>query len=380
MKDLAYHQRMRDPNREAARRVRELYLDAFRRGGMLNWDSPIPPIIGGARKVPRAVDTFTPTESQTVRRRMPIGLTTARYIIRFTGTLTVGVAVATILEDSPLGFIRNLELSLNGSFPLRSWDARAARFWNVYQQKTAPVLTAPSGAIGASNFVAEFTVDLEQVDLLPPNDRSFWLDTRRYSSVELVWTFGAAADVATLGGGGTVALSALSIEVLADEVADLGGPASRMQASRQQQALTATGDTDIQLPALGPLYRAVALHFTSGNADPIRATSDDTILTSATLIGDNILRHVDAARYRNIRSENKGIAQAETFPAGWAVLDFAKAKHLADLVRTERTRQLILRLNVAAVPANTFVQTYPINALLLQRRPATGRPNAAALR
>lgn len=353
-----FHQRMRDP--------RHLYRDAYERGGMLDWPYPFAPVLGSARKVPRRVDVFTPVASQTIRRRMPIGLTTARYLIRFTGTLTVGVAVATILEDSPLGFIRNIELVLNGSFPLRSIDARAAFFFNRYQQKTSPVLTAPSGAIGASNFVAEFSIDLEQLDLLPPNDRAFWLDTRRYSSVELVYTFGADADVATPGGGGTAVLSALNIEVMADEVADLGGPASRMQHTRMVQAIAATGDLDVQLPALGPLYRAVALHFTSANADPIRATSDDTILSNATLIGDNILRHVDQAAYRQIRSENKQVSQSETYPAGWAVLDFAKKQHLADLVRTERTRQLVLRLNIAAAPANTFVQVYPMNALLLR--------------
>lgn len=315
-----------------------------------------------ARKVPRRVDVFTPVDSQTIRRRMPIGLTTARYLIRFTGTHTVTMA-QTILEDSPLGYIRNIELVLNGSFPLRSIDARGAFFLNRYQQKTQPTLTPSAGGVGTTNFVAEFSLDLEQLDLLPPNDRAFWLDTRRYSSVELVYSFGTVADIAS---GGAGSLSALNIEVLADEVADLGGPASRMQHTRMVQAIAATGDLDIQLPALGPLYRAIALHFTSGTADPIRATSDDTVLSNATLIGDNILRHVDQAAYRQIRSENKQVAQAETYPAGWAVLDFAKKQHLADLVRTERTRQLVLRLNIAAAPANTFVQTYPINALLLR--------------
>lgn len=343
-------------------------LDAYRAGKVLGWPHRFPPVEGGARKQPRQVDAFAPTASQTIRRRMPLGLTVGRYMVRFTGTLTNAVAVATILEDSPLGFIRNIELSLNGSFPLKSWDARAQWFWNRFQHGAVPTVTAPAAAIGASNFVAEFFIDLEEQDLLPPQDRAFWLDTRRYANVELVWTFGADADVATPGGGGTAVLSALNVVISADEVADAGGLLSQMQTSRMQQALTATGDFDLQLPALGQMYRAILLHYTSGNVDPIRATSDDTILNTVSLIADNALRHYDAVPYRQVRQENKQTKHLEALPAGWAVLDFAKQKHLADLVRTERTRQLILRQNIAAVPANTFVQVYPVNARIARPR------------
>lgn len=327
-----------------------------------------------SRKIFRLVDSFTPVESQTgVRRTMPLGTTVSRYLVRLTGTLTVGVAAATILEDSPYGFILNQDTILNGSFPLHSSDGRGYFFLNRIQQQTPPRTTAPLAAVGASNFVAEYTLDFGQLDLVPPLDSAFWNDTRLLSRLELVFNFGAAADVATLGGGGTVALSNLLIQIFSEEIADVGGPASRMQLSRLQQAIVATGDLDIQLPALGPAYRWLLLHYTSGNASPIRATSDDTILNNISLIGDNVVRHFDQLPYQPGRADNKLLYHVETMPAGWLALDFARSRTLRDILLTNRTRQLILRQNIAAAPANSFVQIYPVNALLVVRRNGNGR-------
>lgn len=326
-----------------------------------------------ARKILRQIETFTPVAGETgVRRRMPLGMTLAAYHLRLTGTLTVGVAAATILEDSPFGFIRSMQVMLNNSFPL-SGDGMHGRiyfFLNRYQRGTSPRVTAPLAAVGASNFVAEWSHYFGQPDLVPPLDSAFWLDSRLLANLELVFNFGQAADVATAGGGGTVALSNLALTIWAEEVADVGGPTSRMQINRLANAVSATGQQSFPtqgLPSLGPAYRAVALHFTSGNADPIRATSDDTILTDATLIGDNIVRHVDAARYESIRGDNKLTRSLETMPAGWAVLDFARSATLRDIILTARTRNLQLLLNIGAAPANTFVEIVPLTPLLAVR-------------
>ena len=319
----------------------------------------------------RQIETFTPVLSDTgVRRLMPIGLTTVAYHFRLTGTLTNAVAVATILEDSPYGFIRSLQLVLNSNFPLfgQGLHGRFYNFWTRYATKTAPRVTAPLAAIGASNFVAEWSMFLGQPDLLPPLDRAFWMDTRLLARVEHVYDFGGSVDVATPGGGGTAVVSALSLTISAEEVADRGGPQSKMQFSRLLQAITATGVQNVPqggLPSLGQAYRAIALHFTSANADPIRATSDDTVLTDVTLIGDNLKRYWDATRYESLRAENKVLRSLEAMPAGWLVLDRAKAGTLGDVLFTNRIRSLIHTLNVAAAPANAFVEVYPITPLIV---------------
>jgi hypothetical protein len=316
------------------------------------------------RKLLSQVDAFAPTDSQQVRRRLRLGATISRYLIRFTGNLVV-TATATLAEDAPLGYLRSVDLVLNGGFPLRSLDARGIRFLNTVQQETPPQLTAPSGAIGTTAFVGEISIDLAQVDLLPPLDSYFWMDSTLLSGLELVFTFGAVADIILTG---TATLTALNVVIYAEEVADYGGVTSRIQISRIQQAIAATGDLDLQLPALGPVYRGLAAHFTSANADPIRATSDDTILNTISVIADNLLRHIDSAPYRMVRADNKMLYALETMPAGWIFLDWARSKTVNDLLATGRTRQLTVRLNIAAAPANSFVQLYPMNGLLVTDR------------
>lgn len=317
------------------------------------------------RTFPRIVDTFIPAVDTPARRPMPLGSTVAKYLCRLTGTLTVGVAVATILDDSPYGLIKSVDLVLNGGKPLRTHPARfLGVLWNAFQNGTGKRSTAPSGAIGASSFVAEFEIDLAQMDL-KGWERHFLLDTRLYTSVELVFTIGNAADVATLGGGGSVTLSALSIQTIAEDVPEVGGFASRAEIIRRPLSVTATGSLQIAtLPALGPIYRAIVLHTVSGNADPIRGTDDDTIITDVSLKAGTIL-HYDKVPWEQLRSDNKAIAGLETMPAGYGVLDFARTKGLSEFLRTKRVNQLLLDLTIGAAPANTWLEIYPVGMQLL---------------
>ena len=179
------------------------------------------------------------------RLRLALGTTYQALKLRLTGTLTVGVAVATILEDSPLGLLRSIDLVLGGGQPLRQKDARAVFRTNHIQHGTQPRITAPSGAIGASNFVAEVYVDLWQPDLRGGLARAFWLDADFLSSLELVVQVGVDADVATPGGGGTAVLSNVQLGVDIVEALDFGGQLSRMQEIRQiVRQVTATGTLD----------------------------------------------------------------------------------------------------------------------------------------
>lgn len=325
------------------------------------------------RILERAIRTYTPVNSQQERTRLPVGASILGYRIRFTGTLTNGVAVATILEDSPLGYLRSVDLILGGSFPLRVHDARAVQFWNNIQQGAANRRTAPAAAVGASTFVGEITVAMEQADLERALGlkRGFILDSRPLGSLELAITPGVDADVATPGGGGTAVLSALSIQITEMAAQDVAGVLSRMQISRIQQAISATGSQDLPLfPGAGVAYRAFLLHFTSANADPLRATSDDTILTDLTVVDSRGVRYLDAVTYEQLRAQNKRTYGLEAISAGWAIADFAQDHTLDDLLFTFGIQNVTVRMNVGAAPANTFVQAYPVNALLVTARAA----------
>lgn len=320
------------------------------------------------RLFPRIVDQFVPVVDTPARRPMPLGTTVARYLIRVTGSLTVGVAVATILDDSPYGLIKSVDLVVNGGKPLRAHPARFLGIaWNPFQFGTGKRSTAPSGAVGTTAFMAEFEIDLAQWDIYGL-ERYFVLDTRLYSSVELVYNIGNAADVATLGGGGSVSLSNLLIQTFAEDIADVGGFASRVEIRRLPQTIGATGALTINtLPALGAIYRAIVLHTVSGNADPIRGTDDDTVITDVSLKAGSVV-HFDKVPWEQLRANNKAIAGLETMPAGWGVLDFAPNHNLEELLRTARARQLLLELTIGAAPANTWLEVYPVAMQLLQKR------------
>lgn len=317
--------------------------------------------------------TILPTLGVQNRLRLALGTTYQAIKVRLTGTLTVGVAVATILPDSPLGLLRSVDLVLAGGQPLRSLDARATFRLNQIQHGTQPRITAPSGAIGASTFSAEFYVDLWQPDLAGGLPKAFWLDADFLSSLELIFQVGDAVDVATAGGGGTIALSAVTIGVDVVEAIDFGGELSRMQIIRQVvRTITATGTVDLDpFTGGGVIYRGLLIVATSGNADPNRAAGDDTIITDVSILVPS-RRIYDTIPWERIRGETKRVYGLEAVPAGLGLIDFAKEHNLAQVLDTIGEQNVQARLTIGAAPANSIVQVYP---LVFQKRRVQGRPD-----
>src|SRR5712691_4101219 len=135
------------------------------------------------RILERSIRSYTPVDSQRDSTRLTLGAAIAGYRIRFTGNLVVTVA-ATIAEDAPLNYLRNIELIAGGSYPNRAHDGRFVNFWNNVQYMTANRRTAPAGGVGTSAFVAEIIVNLEQPDLNVALGlkRGFLLDSRPLGS------------------------------------------------------------------------------------------------------------------------------------------------------------------------------------------------------
>lgn len=326
------------------------------------------------RILEQPIRTYTPVDNQLESTRLRIGASILGYRIRFTGNLVVTVA-ATIAEDAPLGYLRQVNLLLGGSFPLRVHDARFVQFWNHMQYSSANRRTAPSGVVGTTAFLAEVILPLEQPDLLSAlgYKRGFMLDTRPLGSLELQITPGTVSDIITAG---TATLSALSINITELSAQDAAGVLSRMQIARVRATVPATGQQDLPLfTGRGVAYRGFALHFTSGNANEFAATSDDTILTDLSVIDARGVRYLDAVAYEQLRAQNKRTYGIETIPAGWVLADFAQDHTLDDLLFTRGIENVLVRMNVGAAPANSIVQAYPINALLVAARNA---PQAGA--
>jgi hypothetical protein len=311
-----------------------------------------------------------PPDNTPQRVPIPLGATLQTIVLRLTGTLTVGTAAATVLPDSPLGYLKQVDLILGGSFPLRSLDGRALFLRNTLQRFTAPRRSAPSGSVGSSNFLAEVYLDLWQPDLLPPLARAFWLDTRFLSRVDLVVNVGEARDIATPGGSGTVTISNVNIDVIVEEVPDAGGLLSRMQELRAVvRQVTATGRLALDpFAGAGVTYRGFLVNARSGNADPNRGTDDDTIISAVALRDSRGRRWVDDQPWETLRSQTKTTYALETMPNGWALVDFAPSQTLEDLLVTRGLQNVQMELVIGAAPANAWVQVYPLVAILRSGR------------
>lgn len=333
---------------------------------------------------------FVPTNGQLgFRQRLKLGITVMKYLIRLTGTFTVGTNAVIVLEDSPYGYFRNLQLVLGGSFPLRSHDARAGRFLNRMQHGTDNLFVAPNAAAAAvTSVAAELTLDLEQPDLLPPLDRAFWLDSRRVANLEMVFDFGNQDDITTPNSGGTAnTFTVPQVTISSKQVQDEGGPLSRMQIAKiAQQAITAVGDQpDVLITALGPAYRGLLFHFVSqaaspsGVTDPLRESSDDSIPNTFTIITDNI-RYLDQRPYLSLRQEMKQNYMFENLPPGWALVDFARSHIVRDVLQTGNRRTVAVRVNAAAAPTGATMFVYPMNSIILTSAGAVVLPQGVAQR
>lgn len=338
------------------------------------------------REIERQVLSFTNiTAGQTGDiRPLPIGITAVRYKLRWTATYTQSATAGALQPDSPYGFLKNVQLQLGGGFPLRNHDGRFLKFWNFVQRfGVANRFVAPAVTANAvTNIVAELTVDLFQPDMIPPLSQAFVLDTRLLSGLALVFDWGVIGDIATNGS----TITPIQMVVTSCEAADVSGPSSRQQISKQlvqTASITANGFFDVPITAQGPAYRALVFSFRSGATDPNDAAGDDTFASTLSLIADNAVRYYDQAPYVQIQQENIQTYSAQgTWPAGYAFFDFAKAQNLTNLLLTQLRKQLVARIVFgSSIPANAWVLVYPINDILVVKRPvaATGKQRVFSL-
>lgn len=320
----------------------------------------------------RLKTTLVPTLGVLNPLRLDLGTTYQALRFRLTGNLVITVA-GTVYEDAPLGLVKTLDLLVGGGQPMRSMDARAMFRLNHIQHGTQPRITTPAGGVGTQAFAAEWYLDMWQPDLGGGLARAFWLDADFLSSIAANFQIGDVADI--FSGTATITNPQIGVDVV--EVLDFGGPLSRMQILRQVvQQIAATGIKDIDpFTGGGVNYRGFLIHATSGNADPNRASGDDTIISDV-LLSVPSRRITDAIPWERLRAETKRVYSMESVAAGWGLIDFAKEHHLADVLDTSGEQNVSMRLTIAAAPANAIVQVYPI---VFQRRQIQGRPGVLPL-
>jgi hypothetical protein len=171
------------------------------------------------RKVQLGLTPIPYLSGKTQELKLPDGLVQKQLILRLTGSLVIATANATVFSEAPLGLIQRIELIGDGRRILCSCDGRD--LWNLarYMHRKKPELAPPLGTIGTRAFSATIPLDAEAFDFRDKSESM--LDSRLFKNLILRVTWGAAADIATAGGGGTIAIdSATQLDVLALETAE----------------------------------------------------------------------------------------------------------------------------------------------------------------
>ena len=310
----------------------------------------------------RSTDVVEYSASNTKTITVPTSNPIARIKCRLTGTFTVATAAAVATSDLGLGIIRNLKLARDGDDVLFNVPGYALQQHDRQYSQVAPLATAPAVAIGSSDFDYQFTLFID------PGDYTSLLDASG-RTLTLSVTWGTAADIAAAGGGGTVAVSDVQLEVnviavrgaLPGERGGVGFPYLEHRVNYIDKTITAaTTEYPIDLYQ-DKLYSGITL-FSRATGVPV-----DTIFNRGTLVLDT--NQLWTAKREFISDENRQRYRYTAALTGVYVLDFVDGEHPEDMIAVQGT-QLLKLLNDVNLPAGTITLTALVDYYTLPARKA----------
>jgi len=181
--------------------------------------NPIYQALGSTfRRAKIAAGSIAYSANNTVSLELPNSLLQKGITLRLTGNLVIATANATIFSEAPLGLLKSVQVVGDGRrFLMNSPGRDLFRLAHVTWGKQAEIV-APSGTVGTRAFSATVRIDHEHLRAMDPVETLF--DPRLYKKVELKVAFGDPTSIATAGGGGTIAFTNVSVDVLVDQTAE----------------------------------------------------------------------------------------------------------------------------------------------------------------
>ena len=142
---------------------------------------------------------------------VPQRLTLAGFVkyiaIRLSGNLVVATANASaVFAQAPAGLIKRLDFISSDNTLLMSFTGSMLYRLNHFMRQKAQEMVPPVATIGTNPFSATFFLDQESLRMADPSESLF--DPGRWKDVFVQITWGLASDIATAGGGGTIAIDA----------------------------------------------------------------------------------------------------------------------------------------------------------------------------
>jgi hypothetical protein len=175
--------------------------------------------------------------------------------LRITGSLVVSVGATSVRAEAPLQTLARIEVIADGKNTLINLPGHMAGMGNVFrpqQQANARVTTPPTAATAATYAVeGNIALDFASPRSVRPKDTN--LRTSGFTMFQCRLTYGAAGDNFV---GGTVAYSAMTVEVYAQQLQEFKGsdgqysmPVALKKISYQEVSLAAAStNRQIMLP------------------------------------------------------------------------------------------------------------------------------------
>jgi len=146
----------------------------------------------------------------------------ARYLLRLTGTVTVGVADATaVIGYAPLSLLKKVRLILNGEDRIKSLEGKLHWIQNKLDKAVAGEKVAPGLTIGAQVFSGALLVDFELPGYPSAKKYITRLNSALLQGLSMEILFGDEEDLLTPDATTTLVMSACKVEINAVEYPDL---------------------------------------------------------------------------------------------------------------------------------------------------------------
>ena len=286
---------------------------------------------------------------------IPNSLLLKGLVLRLTGNLVVATANASaIANEAPLGLIKNVQIIGDGRRELFNASARRLfRLAHFTWGKQAEI-SAPSGTIGTRAFTATISIDHEMLQAVNPVESLF--DPRVYKQVKINVLWGAASDIATAGVGGTIAISACSLSVVADQTADgVDQILFDHTVLQDEQPVTASSSRfSFKVPQNG-LLAGVLIDCTRDT------TAVDDLINTISVKSDQTVAHYDNAAWSDLQRESiykyqiDGGASAGAQIPGYLYLPFMENGMISSALNTNALNNLLLTFNVTRTSGTEIV-------------------------
>jgi hypothetical protein len=301
----------------------------------------------------------------TIRDEFPLGQGWYRLDLIFHMLIDINSSTGAITEGL-LNIIRNIMLKTDIDGLCYNLSGRAIYRMAQYFKGTAPAITTLAATDGT------YDVHIPLYFALPRLMRSedTILDTARYRNIELVITYGALADLFSSPNADTVLTATLDVNIVHTE--DLLHPQAKPVVYPYFTAypvVNPASQTYIDIEKSPDLAMATLFAFTGNSVtagQPFHGTAADTVL--ATMSVETQAEHlVRSLPFKSIQYGNKLQGNIETWPTGWAVMDFIEDGSVFSSISTGDKSKLQLNW------INGTLSTSGITAALLGVRQLKGK-------